>query len=176
NHHIYLKEDKHYYSVPFQLTGKKVLVTYTSRNVEVYFNNRRVALHTRKPAKYRYTTKDEHRPSGHKFVAEWTPRRFINWAAKIGPEVQEFVTALLDSRKHPEQAYKSCMGLLSLAKKHEPDDFIKACKKALALNCLQYKFVKNVLQNKAFDMSGEEQMELFRISEHENLRGKGHFN
>jgi hypothetical protein len=68
------------------------------------------------------------------------------------------------------------MGLLSLAKKHDPDDFIKACKKALILNCIQYKFVKNVLQNKAFDMTGEEQIELFRISEHENLRGKEHFN
>ncbi len=176
NHHIYLKEDKHYYSAPFQLTGKEVLVTYTSRNVEVYFNNRRVALHTRSSTKYRYTTKNEHRPSGHKFVAEWTPQRFINWAAKIGPEVQELVTALLNSRKRPEQAYKSCMGLLSLAKKHDTDDFIKACKKALILNCIQYKFVKNVLQNKAFDMTGEEQMELFRISEHKNLRGKEHFN
>ncbi len=176
NHHVYLKEDKHYYSVPFQLTGKKVLVTYTNRNVEVYFNNKRVAVHLRNRHAYGYSTKSGHRPQDHQYVSDWTPERFMRWARKIGPEAEQVVTLLLDSRKHPEQAYKSCMGLLKLAQKHEPEDYIKACRKALKLNRIKYSFIKNTLDTKAFNLSTEEGLELFEIPEHENLRGKEYYN
>lgn len=176
NHHVYLKEDKHYYSVPFQLTGKRVLIIYTTRTVEIYFNNNRVATHQRNRHPYGYTTKNEHRPQNHQYVSEWNPQRFINWGRKISPEVEQVITRILDSRKHPEQAYKSCMGLLNLAKKYDHNDYIKACKKALQLNCTSCKFIKNTLKTKAFNLTDEQELELFKLPDHENIRGKEMYN
>lgn len=176
NHHVYLKEDKHYYSVPFQLTGKKVLITYTSRNVEVFFKNSRIALHHRNRSIYGYTTKTEHRPQSHQFVSEWSPQRFIKWGRSISTEVEELITQLLESRQHPEQAYKSCMGLLSLSKKYDKEDYIKACKNALQLNLINYKFVKNTLETKAFNLTNEPGSEQGKLPNHQNIRGKEIYN
>jgi transposase len=176
NHHVFLKEDKHYYSAPFQLTGKNVHVVYTARTVEIYFNNGRVASHMRNRQPYGYTTKEEHHPPTHKYISEWSPQRFIKWGRKISPEVEQVITKILDSRKHPEQAYKSCMGLLSLAKKYDHTDYIKACKKALQLNCTNYKFIKNTLTTKAFNLTDQQELELFKIPDHKNIRGKEMYN
>ena len=176
NHHIYLKEDRHYYSVPFQYTGKQVMVSHTSRMVEIYHDNTRIALHKRNPDMYKYTTNNDHRPRNHKFIAERSPDRFIDWARGISPEVEQVVEKILDSRKHPEQAYKTCMGLLNLQKKHDKEDYIKACKKALSLNCLTYKFIKNVLDTKTFNLDTEQELELFPIPKHDNIRGKESYN
>ena len=176
NHHIYLKEDKHYYSVPFQYTGKNVMLTYTSRTVEVYHNNLRIASHKRNRHAYGYTTDNNHRPNNHKFIADWTPERFIKWAQKISPEVEQVITKIIDSRQHPEQAYKTCIGLLNLQKKYDKRDYIKACKKALTLDCLSYKFIKNILDTKVFNLDTEQELELMQIPEHKNIRGKEHYN
>ena len=176
NHHVYLREDKHYYSVPFQLTGKQVLISYTCRDVEIYFNNKRVASHLRNRHPYGYTTNKEHRPKNHRYIADWTPDRFIKWARKIGPEAEQVITQMLDSRKHPEQAYKSCMGLLKLAQKHDRKNYIKACRKALEMNCIKYKFIKNTLDSKAFNLTQQEELDLFKLPQHDNIRGKEIYN
>ena len=176
NHHIYLKEDKHYYSVPFRLTGKHVMVIYSSRTVDVYFNHEHVATHQRNLHQHGYSTKAEHRPQNHQYVSEWNAQRFIKWGQNISDEAGQVITKIIDSREHPEQAYKTCMGLLNLAKKHNRDDYIKACKKALTLNCLSYKFIKNILETKAFNMTDEQELELFKLPEHENIRGKEMYN
>lgn len=176
NHHVYLKEDKHYYSVPFHLTGKQVMITSTNRDVEVYYNNKRVASHLRNRHPYGYSTNNEHRPKNHQYVSDWSPERFVKWASKIGSEAEQVITQMLDSRKHPEQAYKSCMGLLKLAQKHNNEDYLKACSKALQMNCIKYKFIKNILDTKAFNLTQEEELDLFEIPEHDNLRGKEIFN
>lgn len=176
NHHIFLKEDKHYYSVPFQYTGKKVLITYTSGTIEIYYNNTRIASHKRNRSIYGYTTNNNHRPKNHKFVTDWTPQRFIKWAGNIAPEVEQVISAVMDNRKHPEQAYRTCMGLLNLPKKHNKEDFIKACKKAISLNILTYKFIKNVLDTKAFNIDSQQELELFQLPKHDNIRGKEHYN
>ncbi len=176
NHHVYLKEDKHYYSVPFQLTGKRVRIIYTTRTVDIYFNNNRVATHHRNYHAYGYTTKVEHRPPNHQYVSEWTPQRFIKWGRGISVEAEQVITRILDSRKHPEQAFKTCMGLLNLAKKYDQDDYIKACKKALQLNCTSYKFIKNTLKTKAFNLTDQQELELFKLPDHDNIRGKETYN
>ena len=159
NHHIYLKEDSHYYSVPFQYTGKQVTVSYTTRCIEIYCNNLRIAMHKRNRQLYGYTTDNTHRPKNHKFIAEWTPGRFISWGRSIAPEVEQVVTGIIESREHPEQAYKTCMGLLNMLKKYDRADYIKACKNALAVNCLTYKFIKNTIESKAFNLDSEQELE-----------------
>jgi len=176
NHHVYLKEDKHYYSVPFLLTGKMVRIICTARNVEIYHNNSRVAIHQRNLRAYQFSTKTEHRPANHKFVTDWTPDRFCRWARSISPQVEEVITQILDSREHPEQAYKTCMGLLNLSKKHAKEDYIKACKKALQVNLLNYKFIKNTLETKSFNLSDDQELKGFKLPEHKNIRGKEMYN
>ncbi len=117
NCHVLLSKDKHYYSVPFQYIRKKVKIMYTRSKVEVYYKYNRIALYQRDYKKYNYTTVKEHMASTHRFITEWTPQRFINCGASIGESVREFITRLLEVKQHPEQAYKSCMGVLSFAKK-----------------------------------------------------------
>lgn len=176
NHHVFLKADKHYYSVPFQLTGKKVMVSYSYRNVEIFYNNERVAIHQRSKAAYQYSTKNEHRPKNHQYTAKWSPARFISWGGSISPEVEKIIKHVLDSRPHPEQAYKSCMGILNLEKKYDSQDLIKACQKALETRCYNYKFIKNTLENKTFNLSKEEELQQIEITDHENIRGKEFYN
>jgi len=176
NHHVYLKEDKHYYSVPFLYTGKKVLITSTSTLVEIYFNNSRIATHQRNRHQYGYTTKQEHRPLNHQYISDWNPTRFKSWGHSISTEVEEVIANILDRPEHPEQAYRTCMGLLNLEKKHERDNFIKACKKALVVKCVTYKFIKNILTTKAFNLSVDEELSLFSLPKHDNIRGKSMYN
>jgi len=49
NYHIEVREDRHYYSVPWRYKGKRVTVIYTERIVEVYHNNLRIAFHPAGP-------------------------------------------------------------------------------------------------------------------------------
>ena len=176
NHHIYLKEDQHYYSVPAHLTGKRLRVCYTNDTLEIYHNNIRVAMHMRNRRAYGYSTKEEHRPDKHKYISQWNAARYIAWGNKISPETGQFIEAVLNSRKHPEQAFKSCMGILNLSKSYSDDDFSKACKKALKLEVYTHRFVKNTLINKTFNLEEEEESNPYRIPEHENIRGKQMYN
>lgn len=176
NHHVYLKADKHYYSVPFQFTGKKVTISHSNHLVEIYYDNKRVASHSRSFKPNQYTTNNEHRPASHQYVAQWNPERFIKWAEKIGSEAKSVIETVLQSKSHPEQSYRSCMGILSLAKKHSEIEFIKACKKALDIECVTYRFIANTLKNKTFNLSSEQELQKIEIPFHENIRGKEQYN
>jgi hypothetical protein len=176
NHYTYLKEDKHYYSVPFQYTGKKVLMCYSSHLVEIYFNNVRIAMHHRDRTLYGYSMIDEHRPADHKYIAEWSAERYINWGKSIGPEVQEVIEKVLDSSTHSEQAFRICMGILSQAKKHSNENLQRACKKAIEVGCLSSKFIANTIKNRTFELSADEELQQLKIPFHENIRGKEWYN
>jgi len=171
NYHIYLKADKHYYSVPWQYVGKEVKIIYTSTIVEIYKNNIRFALHPRNRSKYKYTTNKEHMPPNHQFVNGWSSKRFINWAAKIGEDVKEFIELVLDSREHPEQAFKACIGILKLGEKYEKETFKKVCRMAIKFNSPTYRFINNSLKNKTYNIEDEETNDL-TLPFHENIRGK----
>jgi transposase len=174
NHHVYLREDKHYYSVPYQYTGQKVKTLYTTRNVEIYKENVRIALHKRNHRPYGYTTEKSHMPAGHQFVDGWNTERFINWASKMGGPVKTFIERLLDSKEHPQQAFKSCMGVLKLSKGYTPKDLEIVCKRALDLNCISFKFIKNSLKNNIHKTQQEGPIEM-KLPFHENIRGKENF-
>lgn len=117
NGHVALSADKHYYSVPYRYIGKKVKLLFSRHTVEIYYNYERIALHTRTRLAYHYTTDKEHLASTHRFVAEWTPQKFISWAEGIHEDVKLYILKVLERKQHPEQAYKSCMGILSFAKR-----------------------------------------------------------
>jgi len=175
NYHIELREDRHYYSVPFRYIGKQVTVIYTQRGVEIFFNNIRIAIHKRE-RRYGYTTVAEHMPPSHKFYSEWSPERMTNWAEKIGDNVKKVVQEIFRQKQHPEQGFKSCMGLLNLSKKYGDDRLNNACKRAIFFNYYSYKAVRNILE-RGMDKLEEENEDLFStLPEHENIRGNTYFN
>lgn len=176
NYHIYLRDHKHYYSVPYQYRGKHVEVRYTSKTVEIYLNNRRIALHRRSFSKFSYSTIGEHMPPGHKFLNDWSVEKFIGWAQKNGPRVTEVIEQILLTRPHPEQGYKVCLGILNLAKEYGPERLDTACRRALYLDSLSYKLIKNMLHNGLENVSDEKKSDRqLTIYDHENIRGPEYY-
>ena len=175
NGHVSLGKDKHYYSVPYQYLRKKVKIVFTKSTVEAYHKYNRIALHKRDTRPYRYTTVKEHLASTHQFVTDWTPQRFIDWAASIdGPE-KEFIILLLDRKQHPEQAYKSCMVVLSFAKKVGNKRLSNACRRALDHHVFNYKIIDNILK-RGLDKIGEEPApQEQELPFHKNIRGDKYY-
>lgn len=174
NGHVLLGEDKHYYSVPYQYIRKRVKLLYTSSSVEVYYKYNRIATHKRELRPYNYTTNSEHLATTHRFITDWTPQRFINWAASIDEPVKEFIVQLLEHKQHPEQAYRSCMGVLSMAKKVGNQRLSNACKRALEHHVFNYKIVHNILK-RGLDKIDEESDDQQSIPFHNNIRGDKYY-
>jgi transposase len=174
NYHVFLKDDKHYYSVPSQYVGIRVKTIYSSRVVEVYKDNVRIAIHQRNRKPYGYTTIKEHMPANHQFVDGWNPQRFISWAEKMGGSVKEFIQLMLDQREHPVQAFKACMGVLNLGKKYDDQAMQLVCKKAIEINCISYRFITNSLKNNTYKIEEDDPVDI-KLPLHENIRGKENY-
>jgi len=174
NYHVELREDRHYYSVPWQFRGKRVRVIYDDRNVAIYYDNIRIVQHRRIRIPNDYTTLPAHMPPEHRNYAEWSPERFIKWGQSIGDDAAEMISFVFKSRKHPEQAFKTCMGILNLVKEHGPDRLNKACKRALGFGFHSYRRVKNILDRGLEEEKPEGSMEL-SVSSHENIRGSQYY-
>ena len=149
-------------------------VIYTATTVEIYHQNIRIAFHKRDRKNNQYTTIKEHMPTNHRFYAEWSPQRLINWGASIGPNTKDMIEGVLKSRKHPEQAFKVCLGLLNLTKRYGDYRLERACERALQFNHYYYKFVKNVLEKNLDKVQDEEDMQQ-TLPIHKNIRGKNYY-
>jgi hypothetical protein len=172
NGYVQLYEDKHYYSVPYRFIGREVKLIYSSRQVSVFYNRERIAYHVRGIKKYGYTTIKEHLSSTHQFVSEWNPDKFINWAAAIAAEVKHYINYILDHATHPEQAYRSCVGILSYEKKVGRERLIKAVKRAIYFGAYNYTIIKKILQNNLDQIPfGEENTSQTSLPFHDNIRG-----
>ena len=174
NYHVFLKEDHHYYSVPYRYVSKKVKIAYTGSSVEVYHQHERIAVHARSQHKYQYSTLKEHMPSAHRFVSDWCPEKFIRWAARISPVVEEYIRKVLASKAHPEQGYKSCIGILNFEKKVGRDRLVAACQRGLSFQSYGYQVIKNIL-NRGLDQLEEPPETTYRPPEHENIRGQAYY-
>jgi transposase len=143
----HIEVDGHYYSVPYQLVKESVEVRFTSTTVEVLFKNRRVASHPRSYRQGGFTTLKEHMPKAHQQYLEWTPSRIIRWAAQTGPHTEKLVTRILESKPHPQQGFRSCLGIIRLGKQYSPDRLEAACTYALSIHGFSYKSVQSILKN-----------------------------
>jgi len=175
NGHICLSADKHYYSVPYTYISKKVKVIYSPSQVEIYYRFEMIASHKRIKSPYNYTTEPEHLASAHKFVSEWTPEKFIDWAAAIHEDVKIFIIKILEKKKHPEQSYKSCIGVLSFVKKSGKERLIKACQRALSYGIYNYKIIADILDKGLDQYDADEKQEEHTIPTHENIRGENYY-
>jgi transposase len=143
----HIEIDRHYYSVPYQLIKSKIDVRITQTTIECFYKNKRVASHIRSYLKGRHTTVKEHMPKSHQKWAQWSPQRFINWAARIGPHTATLIEIILKARAHPQQGFRSCLGILRLAKSYGDDRLEAACRRAVAIGGTSYKSVHSILKH-----------------------------
>jgi transposase len=140
----HVEVDHHHYSVPYQLIGQEMEARYTSSVVEVYYQGRRLISHLRR-FDGQPSTLAEHMPSSHRAHAEWTPSRLIRWAEKSGPATGRLVAGILESRPHPEQGYRACLGLMRLGRHYGSERLEAASARAERLRSYSYRTVKNIL-------------------------------
>jgi transposase len=165
---------RHYYSVPHQLVKKELWVRITARTVEAFHGGQRVASHVRTSGNGQHSTQRDHMPTHHRFREDWTPQRIHARAARVGPNVAIFAEVVMRGRKHPEQGYRTCLGVIRLADKFGRDRLDAACKRALEINAYSYSSVHSILKN------GPERKPRTRATEepaitHPNIRGADYF-
>lgn len=165
---------KHYYSVPHELIGQKVFVRATERTIEIFHKSRRVASHPRSRARGRHTTRKEHMPANHRHYAEWSPERFLRWAEQIGPQTRDLIDAALNGRRHPQQAYRTCLGILGLGKRYGKERLEAAADRALLSGIRSYKGVKNILDT-GLDQIPVEEPTSKSLDPHANIRGASYY-
>ena len=175
NGHVCLAVDKHYYSVPYRFIGKKVKVQFTATQVEVYYKYDQIATHQRQGRKYHYTTNDEHLASSHRYLSEWTPEKFIEQAKAIDEEVAAYILLVIENKQHPEQAYKSCTGILSLSRKVGNQRLILACRRANSYGVYNYPIIVQILEKKLDVLTEEEQQDAQLMPQHQNIRGSDYY-
>ena len=171
NYHV--EFERHFYSAPYALIHRELEVRATSSLVQIYKEGQRIFSHPRSFKENDYTTCRDHMPPSHQKYTEWTPERILSWAEKDGPSVRELVEKILASRVFPEQAYRSCLGIIRLANRFGAVRLERACQRALAYSSFNYRSVKNILE-KGLDRITELPPEQILIR-HENLRGPGYY-
>jgi len=165
----------HYYSVPYRLVREKLDVRVTASTVECFLRGRRVASHPRSFRQARHTTTPEHMPRAHREYLEWTPARLVAWAKKTGPETAHLVEEIMASRPHPQQGFRSCLGLLSLGRTYGPERLEAACRRALLIRGLSYKSVKSILASGLEDRPLPAPKPTQLALSHENIRGADYY-
>ena len=167
---------RHYYSVPYSLVHRKVEARYTAMIVEIFHGGQRVATHARSYKVGGFTTIHAHRPKSHQRYLEWTPQRLVHWASTVGPSTAALVDKILQSRPHPEQGFRSCLGVLRLGKSYGHDRLEAAASRALTLDACSYKSVKSILHT-GLDRQPSLELPPDRPPiHHANIRGTDYFN
>jgi len=137
----------HYYSTPFVYVHEQVDVRATDKTVEIFLRGQRIASHVRSFVRGKHTTRTEHMPKSHQKHAEWSPARLCSWASKIGPNTETLVQTILEDRPHPEQGYRSCLGILRLARHYGEARLEAACARAVTVRARSYRNVESILKN-----------------------------
>ena len=143
----HLEADRHYYSVPYQLVGQRVDVRSSATTVEVFHSGKRVASHLRSRKAGGFSTDPAHMPDSHRRHAEWTPGRIVEWARKTGLCTAALAEAIMAARRHPEQGYRSCLGIIRLGDRYGVERLEAACARALAARALSYRSVESILSH-----------------------------
>jgi len=115
-------------------------------------------------------------PKAHQHHLEWTPSRLIDWAGTIGAQTAALVAAILADRPHPEQGYRSCLGILRLAKRYGSERLEAACARAVAVNARSYRHVDSILKHGLDRLARSEATPQLTLTPvHENLRGRDYY-
>jgi transposase len=170
----HVEVDDNWYSVPYRLMREQVDVRASERTVEIFHKGQRVASHPRVPGRRNHETLPEHMPSSHRRHAEWTPTRVLAWAQKTGPATAGLVAAIMAERPHPEQGFRSCMGILALEKTYGRARLEAACQRAAQIKARSASSVRSILQT-GLDGAFLEPEPDPQPLRHGNIRGRGYF-
>jgi transposase len=169
--------DKHFYSVPYTLSGKRIQIRQNGNLVEIYHSIERVSCHQLSLKKFSFTTKMEHMPPAHRYVKGWSSGYFLEEAAKIGPSTVRAIEILLKRTEHVEHGYRTARGILSLAKTYSGERLEKSCERALQFKNVSSTAIKSILQQgidkQPLVIKG--QATETAIILHENIRGDKNF-
>ena len=165
----------HYYSVPFGLLRETVEARFTDCTIEVFHKGQRIASHMRSRVAHKHTTIPQHMPSSHRRYAEWSPARMLREAEKIGPATIALFEAIMKAKPHPEQGFRSCLGILSLVKSYGAERIEAAARRGNDIRATTYGSIKSILQNgldRAFAKPNTPDASPIR---HANIRGRGYY-
>jgi len=165
----------HFYSVPSKLIREIVEARITSATVEIFHKGRRIASHAFSPVRNRHTTTPEHMPSAHRRYAEWTPAKMMDEAAKVGSATIALFEAIMKAKPHPEQGFRSCLGIISLVRNYGPKRVEAACRRGNTIGTTTYGSVASILKHgldRAFAQEATPDAPPIR---HGNIRGSGYY-
>ena len=167
--------DHRYYSVPYVYVGEVLDLRMTARTVEVFRRGRRVASHVRLYGRERFSTDPAHMPESHRRHAEWTPSRIISWAEKTGPSTAQLASEIMASRPHPEQGFRSCLGIVRLGGRYGADRLEAACTRALSVRALSYRSVESILKKGLDQKPLPGELPARAHPRHDNVRGPSYY-
>jgi len=169
----HVEAEKFFYSVPHGLIRTQVDVRMTKRVIEIFHKGRRVASHQRRYGGRRHGTDPDHMPSAHRRYADWSPERFKRWARRFGVETEGLIIAILANRPHPEQGFRTCLGVLRLYRGLEQQRAEAVSTHAVDIGALTYKSIASIIEHKT-DLH-RQQAEDGPVIDHQNLRGPNYF-
>ena len=173
NYHIAI--ERHHYSVPHRFARREVEARFTASTVEIFLGGERIAVHMRGSGNGRHTTVPEHMPSSHRRYGEWTPAKIREEASRIGPMLSLLVEKVIEAKPHPEQGYRSCLGIIGLEKRFGAQRLEAAALRALEIQARNYPSVKSILE-KGLDHVPVPQSPEQEPIIHSNIRGSSYYN
>lgn len=165
---------RRFYSVPYQLRGERVEICIREKSIEIFHQQKRIALHPLLPRPGTHHTLKEHMPQEHRYMQEWSPSRLLSWGEKIGSETRRQIASLLESRIHPEQGYRACLGLLRLEKRYGGERLEAACRRANHFGIVSMRRIKSMLEHGHDRLPIAESRAQSR-SVHGNVRGGSYY-
>ena len=167
--------DGHYYSVPHRLIREQLDARITERTIELFCKGERVAVHMRGIGRGRHTTIPEHMPSAHRRYAEWTIERIGIDAAAIGPSTAKLTALILETRLHPEQGYRACIGILRLARHYGAERLEAACNHGLEIGARSYSSIQSILKHGLDRRPSRPAAQRELLLDHPNIRGPRYY-
>jgi transposase len=171
----HIQVENNFYSVPYKLVQKTVDVRITATTLEVLFKGERVASHPLSHGRGKYATDSSHFSPAHRSYLEWTPERLISWAENVGAHTAHLVRRILETRVHPEQGYRSCLGIMRLAKRYPQERLEAACNRALESGACSYKSVNSILEKGLDQVPFSGAVKTPAYSRHANVRGPKYY-
>ena len=174
DYHVRL--EGHHYSVPYELIRQPLWARLTATTVEIFRAGKRVACHRRAaPGDRGATTLNDHRPASHRRHAEVTPQMLRERAARIGPATAILVDVILRDRPHPEQGFRSCLGILRLARSYGPERLEAACARAQSIRSPRFKTVDAILKSGMDRQPLKPEPTQTALPLHDNVRGADYY-
>src|SRR5262245_22402292 len=168
--------ESHYYSVPHRFARMEVEVRLAARTVEIFLKGERIAAHRRMSGNHKHTTLPEHMPSSHRRHADWTIERIRQEAAAIGPATAALCELILEHKRHPEQGFRACLGIIRLAKPFGRARLDAAAARAIDIGAWTYGSVKSILDNNLDRHPAQKPTADASAILHPNIRGSRYYN